>query len=107
MRINPTFLRRIAPASLFVCTLPAFTTALPGPLEAQRLPTTVRPQHYSLTLTPDLKTATFTGAETIDVTLAEPADSITLNAHDLRFKSVKIASAGKEQTATVTLDKEN
>ena len=106
MRFDPTFLRRIAPVSLFFCTLTAFTIALPGPLEAQRLPATVRPQHYTLALTPDLKTATFTGSETIDVTLAEPASSITLNAHDLAFKSVKIASGGKEQTATVSLDKE-
>ena len=39
---------------------------------AQRLPQTVRPEHYTLTLTPDLKAATFSGVETIDVTLAEP-----------------------------------
>ena len=31
---------------------------------------------------------------------------ITLNAHDLAFKSVKIEAAGKEQTATVSLDKD-
>src|SRR6202011_1416455 len=38
-------------------------------LQAQRLPTNAHPQHYSLALTPDLKVATFTGTESIDLTL--------------------------------------
>lgn len=89
-------------SSLIACsTLFAAVTA-----QAQRLPNTVLPQHYSLTLTPDLKAATFSGSETIDVTLADAASSITLNANDLTFQSVKISAAGKVQTATVSLDKE-
>jgi aminopeptidase N len=106
MRINPIFPWRIAPIALVVCTLAAFTIDLPRPLRAQRLSTTVRPQHYSLTLTPDLKAATFTGSETIDVTLAQPTNSITLNANELAFQSVKVEVAGQEQTASVSLDKE-
>ncbi|WP_348260803.1 M1 family aminopeptidase [Telmatobacter sp. DSM 110680] len=91
----------------FVCSLlSALTIAFSGLLQAQRLTTTVRPVHYTLTLSPDLKAATFTGSETIDVTLAEPANSITLNAHDLTFESVEIETAGKKQTATVSLDQE-
>ena len=91
----------------FVCSLiAAFAIASSGFLQAQRLPATVLPQHYALTLTPDLKAATFTGSETIDITLAEPTSSITLNAHDLTFKSAEIEAAGKRQVASVSVDKE-
>jgi aminopeptidase N len=74
-------------------------------LRAQRLPDAVRPTHYSLTLAPDLQAATFTGIETIDVTLAAPSRTITLNALDIAFQSVRISAAGREQTASVSLDK--
>ncbi len=77
-----------------------------SPANAARLPQTVRPEHYALTLTPDLKAATFSGFETIDVTVAEPADHITLNAAEIAFESVTVTAAGKQQTATVALDKE-
>ena len=71
---------------------------------AQRLPSTVVPAHYALTLTPDLKTATFSGVESIDVALAEPTDHITLNALEIAFQSVTVSAAGRQQTATVSLD---
>jgi aminopeptidase N/puromycin-sensitive aminopeptidase len=99
-------LRHIASRLLCCCLLAAVAIAAASTAHAQRLPNTVRPQHYSLTLTPDLKAATFTGSETIDVTLAEPTSSIILNAHDLTFQSVKIEAAGKTQTANVSEDKE-
>jgi len=73
---------------------------------AQRLPQTVRPEHYTLTLTPDLKAATFTGVETIDVNLAEPTDQITLNAAEIAFESVTATADGKQQRADVALDNE-
>lgn len=55
---------------------------------AQRLPGGVTPEHYSLMITPDLKAATFSGVETIDVVLEQAADAITLNAADIEFVSV-------------------
>ena len=72
---------------------------------AQRLPDTVVPEHYTLTLTPDLKAATFSGVESIDVTVKQAASSITLNAAEIAFQSVTISASGQEQTATVVLDK--
>ncbi len=57
--------------------------------QAQRLPAGVHPEHYRLTLTPDLQAATFSGEETIDVLLDAPSASITLNAADIKFGEVK------------------
>jgi aminopeptidase N len=71
---------------------------------AQRLPETVHPQSYQLMLTPDLKAATFTGRETIEVTLDQPSDSITLNAAEIKFQSVTAESNGSTAKATVTED---
>lgn len=71
---------------------------------SQRLPDTVIPEHYTLTLTPDLKTATFTGIEKIDVQLKQAADSVTLNAAEIKFSSVKADVSDRSVDATVTLD---
>jgi aminopeptidase N/puromycin-sensitive aminopeptidase len=73
-------------------------------VDAQRLPSTVLPEHYTLTLTPDLKAATFSGVESINVTVKEPVSSITLNSAEISFQSVTVSAAGREQTATVALD---
>jgi len=89
-------------SALLACLALTFTFVL----HAQRLPTTVLPEHYTLTLAPDLKTATFTGVESIDVDIRQPSDSITLNAAEIAFQSVTISAAGKDQTASISLDKE-
>jgi len=73
---------------------------------AERLPNTVRPEHYTLLLTPDLTAATFSGVETIDVTLAEPSKTITLNSAEIEFQTVTVSAGGKEQTGAVSLDKD-
>jgi aminopeptidase N len=93
---------RTASASTFLFAVLAFM--IPGSSRAERLPQAVRPEHYSLSLTPDLKAATFSGNETIDLTLAEPASSIALNAAEIEFKSVTVTAGGSTQTATVALD---
>lgn len=66
----------------------------------QRLPAGVHPEHYTLKLTPDLKAATFTGDEMLDVTLDHAAKTMTLNAIEIQFKNVAAGS----NVATVTMD---
>jgi aminopeptidase N len=83
----------------------AFLTCTAVHARAQRLPQTAHPEHYTLTLTPNLKDATFTGSEKIDVLLDQPSDSITLNAAEIKFQSVTAKAGGKELNATVTDDK--
>jgi len=101
-RFVPFFRACTCAAGIFVCVL--FGVA--GKANAQRLPTTVVPTHYTLALTPDLKNATFTGVESIDVNIAQATKTITLNAIELAFQSVTIYPNGPQQTGTVSLDEE-
>jgi aminopeptidase N len=86
--------------------LPVFILALAisSAARAQRLPANAHPEHYSLALTPDLKAAVFTGTETIDLILDSPSPTITLNAAEIKFLSVKAGPQSAPQTALVTLD---
>ena len=84
----------------FCLLLAAISFSVVTAATAQRLPANARPDHYSLALTPDLKSATFTGTETIDLTLVAPSKTITLNALELKIDSV---TAGGE-AATVSYD---
>jgi aminopeptidase N len=89
------------PSGLILAILLLFPSAA---LVAQRLPDVARPQHYTLQLAPDLQAATFTGQETIDLTLAQAADSIVLNAWQLKFDSVIAETNGQKLPADVSLD---
>jgi aminopeptidase N len=92
----------LATAAAFACLLLAPSRAA----DAQRLPQTVIPEHYRLMLTPDLKAATFTGQEQIDVDMKAPSTTITLNSAEIEFQSVTVKAAGNEQTGAVASDKE-
>ena len=93
-------LRLSLPGLLLALAIQFITT----PATAQRLPQTVKPEHYTLKLTPDLKTATFTGHETIDVVLGEPLSAITLNSAEIKFVTVTTQVNGKTLAAKVTED---
>ncbi|HEX5482592.1 MAG TPA: M1 family metallopeptidase [Terriglobia bacterium] len=71
---------------------------------AQRLPATATPEHYQLTLTPDLAHNTYTGTETIQVRVLKPVPAITLNAVDLQFHEATIAGNNQTQKAKVSTD---
>jgi aminopeptidase N/puromycin-sensitive aminopeptidase len=86
-------------AVLALCSLVSLPSA-----GAQRLPTTVVPTHYKLSLTPDLKAATFSGVEQIDVNITQPLSSITLNSAEIAFQSITIHSGGEQQSGAATLD---
>lgn len=96
-------LRAAVGAAALLCTL---LLSANGIADAQRLPAGVVPQHYTLTLTPDLKAATFTGEESIELHVKEPTSTITLNAAEITFQSVTVEADGVRQTATVALDDE-
>jgi aminopeptidase N len=99
MFVRPCF--RPLPILLSVISLLYATNA-----SAQRLSNVLRPQHYSLRLTPNLDAATFAGEEQIDLTLAQPARDITLNALEIQFQSVTTSLHGRTLKAEVTLDPE-
>ena len=97
--LRTTLRSRLTPAIL-ACTLLATCLAA----GAQRLPAGVTPTHYALTVTPDIAAAAFTGLEKIDVTIAAPTRTVSLNAIELALQSVTVFAAGKRQTASVSLD---
>jgi aminopeptidase N/puromycin-sensitive aminopeptidase len=82
--------RAIVAAALLLSAIPAFA----------RLPKSVVPSHYVLTITPDLANETFVGDETIDVDVKEAVGAIVLNAVALDLTNVTING----HPATVTVD---
>ncbi len=93
-------LRHTAAAALLALT--ALFAATSG--QAQRLPTNARPDRYTLAITPNIPAATFAGTETIDVTLAAPSATITLNSLEIQIQSV--TADGKPGTVSYDPAKE-
>jgi aminopeptidase N len=90
-------------SATILCLLLSFSHSA----RAQRLSESVTPSHYSLEFTPDLKAATFSGSEVIDVSIKEPTNAITLNAIELKFQSVEIdVRDGGAQAGSVSFDTE-
>ena len=57
-----------------------------------RLPATVRPEHYQVTLEPDLEAFTFAGRESVEVSVQEATAEIVLNAAELSVLSARVES---------------
>jgi puromycin-sensitive aminopeptidase len=75
---------------------------------AYRLPRTVLPQRYELTLTPDLKAFTFDGRESVDVSITESVDEIVLNADELEIRSARLVGTdGAERVGAISYDADN
>jgi aminopeptidase N/puromycin-sensitive aminopeptidase len=83
-------MKRLLAVALLLSALPAF---------AQRLPKSVIPGNYTMTITPDLAAETFSGEEVIDVDVKEPIDTVTLSAAALNVHDVTISSKGRTVVA--------
>jgi puromycin-sensitive aminopeptidase len=69
-----------------------------------RLPKTVRPERYELTLAPDLAAFTYTGEERVALSISEPTSEILLNAVDLELTDISLSNgAGETLTGTVEM----
>lgn len=55
-----------------------------------RLPNSVRPTKYQLTITPNLADFSFTGTETINIEISKPTRVLTLHSADLKIKSAHL-----------------
>ena len=76
-----------------------------APDAAFRLPRTVEPRTYRVTLDPDLGAATFTGTVEIDLTVHEPVTEIVCNAAELVITVVTVEGPdGVQVGAEVELD---
>ncbi|HXH39774.1 MAG TPA: M1 family peptidase, partial [Thermoanaerobaculia bacterium] len=91
-------MRRLAAAALLLAALP---------LAAARLPMGVIPDHYAISITPDLAAEKFSGQETIDVDIKEPVDTITLHSVGLELHDVVVGSGSKLLNPTITFDVPN
>ncbi len=76
------------------------------PTEADfRLPRTVIPSHYAISLEPDLEAATFAGTVGVDVDVVEPVQEVMLNATEIDIsKAALVDGDGNRLTASVVYD---
>ncbi|MGH9091102.1 MAG: M1 family metallopeptidase [Acidimicrobiales bacterium] len=84
--------------------MPADHAPAPPDLD-HRLPRTVEPLAYRLTLAPDLDAATFAGTVAIELTVHEPTDRLVCNAAELAVTDAVLEPAtGPAMPAAVILD---
>ena len=64
------------------------------------LPRSVRPSHYTLSLTPDLESATFSGDVSIDILISEITSEVVLNAIELELGSAVFTPRGGDASTS-------
>ena len=77
------------------------------PENPYRLPRSVVPTRYDITLTPDLENAVFAGEETITVDVTEPTRQFILNAHEIEIQEARLMFGDEELAAEIELDAED
>jgi puromycin-sensitive aminopeptidase len=84
------------------------TAPVPTDTNPHRLPRTVVPRRYDLTLEPNLEAATFRGHECIAVEVLTETAEVVLNATQLEIDeaTAEVPGAGGRLAASVTLDEE-
>ena len=80
------------------------TAVAPTTASGQRLPATVTPVHYDITVSPRLADAKFGGRETIKLRVSAATSTIVLNAAEITFGEVSISAGGRQQRAVVKAD---
>ena len=100
---------RLIPVAIsLACGLVAVSAVAESPFKFEdtpgKLPKIVVPAAYRLELAPDLEALSFTGKEQIDIDVAEPTDTVTLEARGLAFEHVALFGEDGAK-ASVTLDK--
>ncbi|HEX3587554.1 MAG TPA: M1 family metallopeptidase, partial [Candidatus Angelobacter sp.] len=81
-----------------------FLTIAVAGLQAQRLPTTVVPSNYKLSLDPDIAGQKFSGEETITVRVQQPVREIVLNSLGLEISLAEATATDETLPAQVTYD---
>ncbi len=71
-----------------------------------RLPLSTRPRRYELLIATDLDASTFSGEVVIALELAEPTDTIVLNAKGLQVALVALRQGDRPVAATLAVDAE-
>jgi aminopeptidase N len=104
MKFVPVLAALLLAAASPAMAAPAPAKARPAGAAHVALPTSVRPEHYRVLITPHVADLKFDGLESIDLEVKAPTDRIVLNAADIAFQ--KAALSGEPAAPRIVLDKE-
>jgi puromycin-sensitive aminopeptidase len=76
------------------------------PLGNYRLPRTVVPVRYDLTVRPDLAAGRFDGEVTIELSISEPVRRVVLNAHALEVEPVRLRQGDTDHSVSLVAEPE-